>query len=90
MFSYQAYYICCYISENEAALNFFIVVSAENVKHILRLADEYQMKKISQSCGKFLSTITKTKTNAMPIMLLAQDYGLTDRLHYCLSQNLNV
>ena len=54
-----------------------------NVEHILRLADEYQMKRIIQSCGKFLLTINKTKTNAMPIILLAQDYDLTDVCEAC-------
>ena len=60
-----------------------IIISVENVKHILRLADEYQMKRIIQHCGKFLLTITKTKTNAMPIMLLAQGYGLTEVCDDC-------
>lgn len=52
----------------------------DNVEHLLRLADEYQIKGIIDMCTSFLKNEAKTKSNAMEILLLAQQYGLDDEI----------
>ena len=62
-------------------LVFFLV---ENVEHVLKLADEYQMKRIIQTCGKLLKAEPKIRANAtMGILLLAQKYGLSEVCDDC-------
>lgn len=55
-------------------------ISMDNVEHLLRLADEYQIKGILDMCSSFLKKEAKTETNAMKILLLAQQYDLNDKI----------
>lgn len=50
--------------------------SVDNVEHILKLADEYEMKLILDLCTNCLRNEPKTEYNAMKILLLAQKYRL--------------
>lgn len=55
-------------------MNYF---SVNNVEHLLKLADEYQVKGILDLCASCLKNEPKTESNAMRILFLAQQYGLT-------------
>lgn len=48
-----------------------------NVEHLLKLADEYQVKGVFDLCVSFLKNKPKTESSAMKILLLAQQYGLS-------------
>ena len=48
----------------------------DNVEHLLKLADEYQVKGILAMCAGCLRNEPKTEFNAMKILLLAQQYRL--------------
>ncbi|XP_020620975.1 uncharacterized protein LOC110058658 [Orbicella faveolata] len=51
--------------------------SMNNVEHLLKLADEYQAKGVLDLCARCLKNEPKTESNAMKILLLAQQYGLS-------------
>ena len=50
----------------------------ENVEHLLKLAEEYQIKTVLDLCANFLRDEPKTEDNAMKILLLAQKYRLSN------------
>ena len=50
----------------------------ENVEHLLKLAEEYQIKTVLDLCANFLRYEPKTEDNAMKILLLAQKYRLSN------------
>ena len=50
----------------------------ENVEHLLKLAEEYQIKTVLDLCANFLGDEPKTEDNAMKILLLAQKYRLSN------------
>ena len=54
-----------------------------NVKHILKLADEYQMTSVLDLCASFLRMERKRESNAMKILLLAQRYKLDSVAEDC-------
>ena len=55
----------------------------ENVKHLLKLSDEYQVKGIFGQCVKFLEHQPKTEGNVMKILTLASVYKLVNVLEGC-------
>ena len=48
----------------------------ENVEHLLKLSNEYQVKLVFNPCVKFLENQLKTKANVMTILRLAELYKL--------------
>jgi len=48
----------------------------ENVEHLLKLSDEYEVKGIFEQCVKFLEHQPKTEGNVMKILTLASLYKL--------------
>ena len=56
-----------------------------NVQHLLKLSDEYQVKGIFEQCVKFLEHQPKTEENVMTILMLASLYSLDnhDMLESC-------
>ena len=59
--------------------------SVNNVEHLLKLADEYQVKGILDLCASCLMNEPKTESNAMKILLLAQQYRLNNIAKSCYS-----
>lgn len=55
----------------------------ENVEHLLKLSDEYQVKGIFEPCVKFLEHQPKTEGNVIKIMMLASLYKLDDVREGC-------
>ena len=55
----------------------------ENVGHLLKLSDEYQVKGIFDHCVKFLEHQPKTEGNVIKIMILASLYNLGNVLEGC-------
>lgn len=51
-------------------------ITMENVDHLLKLSDEYQVKAIFDPCAKFLEAQPKTKENVLSILKLASTYNL--------------
>ena len=48
------------------------------MEHLLKLAEEYQIKTVLDLCANFLRYEPKTEDNAMKILLLAQKYRLSN------------
>ena len=55
----------------------------ENVQHLLKLSDEYQVKGVFEQCVKFLEHQPKTEGNVVKIMILASLYKLGNVLEGC-------
>jgi len=55
----------------------------ENVEHLLKLSDEYQVKGIFEQCVKFLEHQPKTERNVMKIMRLVSLYKLGSVFEGC-------
>jgi len=51
-------------------------ITMDNVQHLLKLSDEYQVKAIFEQCVKFLENQPKTEENVMTILMLASLYRL--------------
>ncbi|XP_020620836.1 uncharacterized protein LOC110058520 isoform X2 [Orbicella faveolata] len=58
-------------------------ITMNNVEHLLKLADEYQVKGVLDLCASCLKNEPKTESNAMKILLLAQQYGLSSISEDC-------
>ncbi|XP_068759908.1 BTB and MATH domain-containing protein 36-like [Montipora capricornis] len=58
-------------------------ITMENVEHILKLADEYQMNSVLERCGSFLRITKKDDADAMYALLLAQKYQLSAVAEEC-------
>ena len=54
-----------------------------NVQHLLKLSDEYQVKGIFEQCVKFLKHQPKTEENVMTILMLASLYKLDNVIKDC-------
>ena len=54
-----------------------------NVQHLLKLSDEYQVKGIFEQCVKFLEHQPKTEENVMTILMLASLYKLDNVIKGC-------
>ncbi|CAH1788253.1 unnamed protein product [Owenia fusiformis] len=52
-------------------------ISADNVRHMVKLADEYQIKFIKAECEQFL-TESASHDNAMEYLYLAETFSLND------------
>ena len=61
----------------------FFINLVENVEHLLRLSDEYQVTGIFEQCVKFLEHQPKTEGNVMKIMILASLYKLGSVVESC-------
>ena len=48
------------------------------MEHLLKLAEEYQIKTVLDLCANFLRDEPKTEDNAMKILLLSQKYRLSN------------
>ena len=48
------------------------------MEHLLKLAEEYQIKTVLDLCANFLRDEPKTEDNAMKILFLAQKYRLSN------------
>ena len=48
------------------------------MEHLLKLAEEYQIKTVLDLCANFLRDEPKTEDDAMKILLLAQKYRLNN------------
>jgi len=57
-----------------------VEISMENVEHLFKLSDEYQVKLIYEPCRKFVENQPKTKQNVMKIRKMAEMYNL-DNVH---------
>ena len=55
----------------------------ENVEHLLKLSDEYQVKLIFDSCTKFVRDQFITKENVMKLLAIAELYVLDDVRQGC-------
>ena len=55
----------------------------ENVEHLLKLSDEYQVKSMFEQCVKFLEHQPKRERNVMKIVMLASLYKLGNVLEGC-------
>ncbi|XP_078375183.1 uncharacterized protein LOC144658602 [Oculina patagonica] len=58
-------------------------ITMENVGHLLKLSDEYQVKAIFDPCVKFLEDQPKTKENVMIILALGDLYHLENVCKGC-------
>lgn len=58
-------------------------ITMENVGHILKLADEYQINSVIERCGSFLRITKKGNADAMYILVLAQKYKLSAVAEEC-------
>jgi len=58
-------------------------ITMNNVQHLLKLSDEYQVKGIFEQCVKFLEHQPKTKENVMTILMLASLYKIDNLLESC-------
>ena len=54
----------------------FLTIIVENVEHLARLSDEYEVKSIFESCVQFLKKQSIKKGNVMKILRLANLYEL--------------
>lgn len=61
----------------------FFINLVENVEHLLRLSDEYQVTGVFEQCVKFLERQPKTEGNVMKIMILASLYKLGNVVESC-------
>ena len=61
----------------------FLTIIVENVEHLARLSDEYQVKSIFESCVQFLKKQCIKKGNVMKILRLANLYELKDIRQNC-------
>ena len=61
----------------------FCSISVENVEHLLKLSDEYQVKLIFDPCIKFVRDQSITKENVMKLLGIAELYGLDDVRQGC-------
>ena len=64
-------------------------ILVENVEHLLKLSDEYQVKVIYNSCIKFLEDQPKTKENLMKVLTIADMYHLDNIRQGCCGNLLN-
>ena len=55
----------------------------ENVEHLLKLSDEYQVSLIFDPCTKFVRDQSITKENVMKLLAIAELYGLDDVRQGC-------
>jgi len=55
----------------------------ESVEYLLKLSDEYQVKRIFNSCVKFLEDQTKTRENVMKMLKFADLYHLDKLRQIC-------
>ena len=55
----------------------------ENVEHLLKLSDEYEVKLIFDPCIKFVRDQSITKENVMKLLAIAELYGLGDVRQGC-------
>jgi len=55
----------------------------ENVEHLLKLSDEYQVKRIYDSCVNFLERQSIEEGNVMKILMLASLYSLENVRQSC-------
>ena len=53
-----------------------VEIIEENVEHLLKLSDEYQIKHIYDACINFVETHPKTKQNVMKLRKMATNYNL--------------
>ena len=53
-----------------------VEIIEENVEHLLKLSDEYQIKHIFDACINFVETHPKTKQNVMKLRKMATNYNL--------------
>ena len=53
-----------------------VEIIEENVEHLLKLSDEYQIKHIFDACINFFETHPKTKGNVMKLRKIATNYNL--------------
>ena len=61
----------------------FCLIAVENVEHLLKLSDEYQVKFIFDPCVKFARDQSITKGNVMKLLAIAELYGLDDVRQSC-------
>ena len=55
----------------------------ENVEHLLKLSDEYDVKLIFEPCTKFVRDQSITRGNVMKVLAIADLYGLDDVRQGC-------
>ena len=53
-----------------------VEITEENVEHLLKLSDEYQIKHIYDACINFVETHPKTQQNVMKLRKMATNYNL--------------
>ena len=53
-----------------------VEITVENVEHLLKLSDEYQIKHIFDACINFVETHPKTKQSVMKLRKMATNYNL--------------
>lgn len=53
-----------------------VEITVENVEHLLKLSDEYQIKHIFDACINFVKTHPKTKHSVMKLRKMAMNYHL--------------
>uniref|UniRef100_A0A915DEW5 BTB domain-containing protein n=1 Tax=Ditylenchus dipsaci TaxID=166011 RepID=A0A915DEW5_9BILA len=61
-------------------------VNGQNVECLLRLADFFQMKIVTQRCAKYLKNYSNMKVKLEEKLLLAGTYSLSDLLDGCIAQ----
>ena len=61
----------------------FLTIIVENVEHLARLSDEYQVKSIFERCVQFLKKQSIEKGNVMKILRLANLFELKDIRQNC-------
>ena len=55
----------------------------ENVEHLLKLSDEYQVKLIFDPCIKFVKKQPIRRDNAMQLLMIAEMHGLDEVCQRC-------
>jgi len=55
-----------------------VEITIDNVEHLLKLSDEYQVKLIFEPCIKFVKDQSITKENVMKLLMIADLYDLAD------------
>lgn len=66
---------------------FFYLSLVDKVEHILKLADEYQMRNVFKLCEKALMNEPKSNKNLVTkTLLLAQQYGIEHLRKHCYKQ----
>lgn len=70
---------------NPVVVSIYFILSflVENVEHLLKLSDEYQVKGIFDPCVKFLQNQQKTEENVIKIVMLATLYKLNEVRESC-------